>query len=478
MAHLILPHELLTIIFSFLAGESSALAQICLVCREFNTLATPILYICFRQDYDLPEDDNRRLFAFIKTVLARPDLAQHVKQVAVESLTSRDGCKITKGDDLKCAFDNRIDVLSRVLFENSEDYMGQTWKIFSENGSSKAILTVLLCSLPNVETLLFKEDGEPAIFLDSLSSAAFKLRAARVNNQPAPQIPFSKLHSVRMISDDLEYGFQSFLEMHRFFSLPNIRNVEISLANAEWTDEAHEPERWDVEPRSSPVEKLSFQCSTMVRPCITTIIDSCAHLKEFHFTYGRMRTYKDDFTPIQLLRALVGHAGSLEVLHVNYDDDWPKASWELLSPEDLRFSNELRGLSKLRKVHVTFSTLFGISIEPSEEFMLTADQAPLEVSLPDMLPNSLEELTIITCDERVIHPLQNLAKSCQCGQFQKLRRICCAFSDEYTKHSDVVMTEIPAVDVEYLFEDSCERTSRFEWQDRSEIYDDDMLLYQ
>ncbi|KAJ9650086.1 hypothetical protein H2198_010600, partial [Neophaeococcomyces mojaviensis] len=333
----ILSPELLAIVFGFLTGESSTLAQVCLVTHTFNKLATPVLYKCFRdRRYFTSDEENPRLFAFLRTVIARPDLARLVKEVATKSMTDGYYGQLMIKDDLKASFFRQIDNLSCILFDESlAGGARMRWKKFIEDGDSLSIWALLLCSLPDIETLFFKTSNEPFLFFNLLGSAASRLKTAQTTNITASIFCYSELHSVRTVSSNLQYGYLDFQWFHTFFNLPKIRNFETALANGEWTDD-DESERWDVVPRSSSIEKLSFQYSAMTGSCITAIINSCAHLQEFHFTYGRnLKTgdhrarrwsfrNRQDFTPMQLLQALLGHADSLEVLHVDYDDDWEK----------------------------------------------------------------------------------------------------------------------------------------------------------
>lgn len=180
----------------------------------------------------------------------------------MEYLSSGDECQITVAHGAKGDLHKRIDALASLLFEE-EDWMALAWKMYSEGGSSDTILTVLLCSLPNLKSPLFKDGLHPSIFLDSLSRAASKLRDLGVDNTSLRRIPFSQLHSVRAVSD-LENGYRSFMALHCSFSLPSICNVEICRANSDWADEnddwsdEDELEAWDVGLRSSSVGRLSF----------------------------------------------------------------------------------------------------------------------------------------------------------------------------------------------------------------------------
>lgn len=75
----------------------------------------------------------------------------------------------------------------------------------------------------------------------------------------------------------------------------------------------------------------------------------------------------ENFTPMQLLRALVGHVDSLEVLHMDLDNGGGEFGWFFQNVEELRLNDALQRFSKLRELHATFSNLFGVRAERPEE---------------------------------------------------------------------------------------------------------------
>lgn len=486
-----LPPELLARIISFCSADTLTLARICGVSQLFNGLATPLLYAQFRQ---IVWPTNNSILAFIRTIVTRPDLARYVKQIVLQDVV--DGLSgIEIDEDTKGLCLRRFDDIRKILLNESTPNASKlTWKASETSEVEGAYIPVLVCSLPNLETIIFRESYKPECFMSAVECAGALLRKRQLSQGSGLSIPFSQLRSIRTISTESKYGYLDFDELHPFFNLPSARDFEIALANGEWRARDTEEEDgalWRVKPRSSPVERLSFQYSAMTDHCMRRIVGSCANLKELHFTYGRIHMYEPDFTPLQLQNMVLEHAATLEVLHMNYDDDWHKVLWDDEhndSPEVLRFDNQLARLSRLRKLSVNFAALFGIGVPVIQRFGgALAEREPPRVSLSAMLPQSLEQLEITCCDHRVIPHLQELADSCRDERFSQLRSIKCVFAEEHTDRSKVMHVAIPEVRVEFTFF-GLERRQQMLYLphvplkerlglDQSQLFDDEMLLY-
>jgi len=208
-------------------------------------------------------------------------------------------------------------------------------------------------------------------------------------------------------------------------------------------------------------------------------------LREFHFTYGRIHMYGKNFTIMDLQRTLLEHAKTLEVLQINYDDDWDKVLWDEVDPNELRFNKQLSQFMKLKKLTINSAALLGVSVPLQEWFGVTPpEREPPKVSLPEMLPQSLEHLEIICCDHRVMPHLQELASAYRTGRFKDLKVIKCIFAEEHTDQAKIRQIEIPDVQVGFTFCDLARR-GQLIWtepggdrgKDHSELFDDEMLLY-
>lgn len=450
----VLSPELITTIFRLLSRDQPTLARLCRASRTFNLIATPILYSDFRQGKTWTLSEHVRLFKFLRTILQRQDLAHYTKHITLSQIDrdevyGEDGLEATIFD--LCV--EQIDgICSGWLGVSGDEYFRKKWIDYAKKTLPVAILTVLLCSLPNLETLLFEESYEPALFYRVFNTAVSKLKEAHASGLPAPEVPFRKLHSFRTFSNEFRQGgWLTFADLCQFFNLPTTRSFEIALANGEWLEsESRTIDKWAVAPRSSPIERLSFHYSVLTKHCLRKILGSCAHLREFQFTYGRIEMYIVDFTPVDLINQLMPHASSLQILGVNYDDDCDKATWNNVPTDQLRFNSDLRKFTGLKKLSVNNSLLLGFvvpdvrpSIGEGHPHDTDIKEEP-EVYVPDLLPNSLEDLEIIGCDARIVKHLQEVIVAQaqkppppqQQRRYPNLSRIRCVMVQEKTAAAD------------------------------------------
>jgi hypothetical protein len=81
MQSLPLPHELVLIVISALQGHNKTLARLSLCSKELHALVEPILYSTFTQTGD------EALPCFLRTILAKPSLALHLKHLTIEAIS-------------------------------------------------------------------------------------------------------------------------------------------------------------------------------------------------------------------------------------------------------------------------------------------------------------------------------------------------------------------------------------------------------
>ena len=163
---------------------------------------------------------------------------------------------------------------------------------------------------------------------------------------------------------------------------------------------------------------------------------------------------------MDLLRSLLCHADSLETLRLNYDDDWNKVGWDGVDDAELYFDEDLRKLMNSRKLSVNFSAVFGIVVPKTGRYNLALKhrQEPPSIHLPERFPESLEEFEVVSCDERIVPHLQELAEARGKGRFPKLQRVICKLAEEQTGE-DIARVDIPGVEVNYEFLNSAKRTN-------------------
>ena len=162
--------ELIANIIRCFNGDSSGLGRLCLVSRAFNALATPLLYQAYRQGYRWAKREIGYFYAFLRTILQRPDLADHVKYLNVGRMDGDEPYHLKMDATLIELCEKKIDeVCSGWLAGSISDELRQQWIDLLESPFPYAVLTVLLYSVPHVETLFYEEGWKPDIFWKTFS---------------------------------------------------------------------------------------------------------------------------------------------------------------------------------------------------------------------------------------------------------------------------------------------------------------------
>jgi hypothetical protein len=448
--------ELCTNIIYFLSNDYQTLLRLSLVSKEVNHLTNPYLY----STYESPVANyNSFNYLFLKTIIRRPDLARHIKRVILHSFESSKSPHPIRGQYKLSNEDKELfKIVVRYFCDiKNELNLNRTWLRELETDSEDARVALLLVLLPNLEFLFFKECYKPFMTLKILSLGGITPREALQLNSirsrslrsssriPLPPLEtvenlhksFLSLHSIRTISGDYKYGYLGFQNLWPLFRILNLTSLEIGLANANWENSNDLGE----DATSISIERLSLMYSALNWKAIDITIGRCKHLKEFHYIYGRIHMYGLHFTPRELVRALAQHKHTLEVVEVNFDDDWQKVGWQALPYEDLYFDQSLKELGKLKKLSCSQQALVGLLHQVPKDIFDERNGGELLAPpdggfrLADILPSSLEELTVQCGDQRLVSHLRELGDSTMYGRklFPKLRNIVVEIVDDLFK---------------------------------------------
>lgn len=396
------------------------------------------------------------MYHFTHTILSRPDLAQHVRHLSLGrlyTLKESEKLKIHRDFLATCqGFINKIfmDWAGLVM----RDELRKTWIDHFEDLLPGTFQSILVCALPNLETLYFQDD-QPTVYIWQLFNAASRLDPNKVlNGRGAPRrVPFQKLHSIRRIANRLN-SRECQYDNSSYFMLPSVVKLEFAHTRGLLRHTRGLPDVWNTSPRSSSVQYLSFQQSDLSINYLSSAINICAHLKEFHFTSERDQ-YFADFTSEDILVPLLSHAKSLEVLHLDV---------VLLTsrrPSDEKFFNSrLSGLKNLKHLILSYGMLF---VRGHLGFSLSTTHSPANaqaVRLSDVLPPSLEALHLIGCGPNVVRHIQELdrARRSDNGKLAHLRLVKCAFDHDTVRPSKFEQMKILDVDVEALVHDDFNKT--------------------
>jgi hypothetical protein len=151
------------------------------------------------------------------------------------------------------------------------------------------------------------------------------------------------------------------------------------------------------------------------------------------------------FTPRDLLKALAQRKQTLEVLEVNFDDDWQKWGCVYRPYEDVYFDQSFKELEKLKRLKCSQQALVGllhhipqnVYTHPNGEEFRGELLAPPNggLRLVDILLSSLEELTVQCADPRLVDHLREPGDSSMYGRkvFPNLRNIVVEVVDNPSK---------------------------------------------
>ncbi|KUL85438.1 hypothetical protein ZTR_06788 [Talaromyces verruculosus] len=174
----------------------------------------------------------------------------------------------------------------------------------------------------------------------------------------------------------------------------------------------------DLEPFSSNISRIRIDHSNLKTWFLLPLINSCKALKEFRYTIGGRASLDGSFAPFNprtFLKAILGHRTTLEVLHIDADNDCyfvemeeygdhraverdengeepahndPQGLWER--------TGSLRDFSALTQLNIGIGILLFLAL--GTQGMETGDPDYTsfdELVLADSLPDTLESLVII-----------------------------------------------------------------------------------
>ncbi|KAK4150380.1 amidase signature domain-containing protein [Chaetomidium leptoderma] len=254
-------------------GETfiSALAHLCLTSKLLNTLATPHLYHrpwCVRWPM------------LARTLLARPDLARHVKHLIGYSWETDD----LPLDDSQCPMEV-VDYYYDVLDPRWDNTAGE-----SERGVPVHILTSLCPNLAALEVFKdFLDRSEPASFLKQVRNVQLR-------------------HSNPDDGMDLSYLRQMAREA------THLTRLVCHSMNLDTLQSWQEPISL---PTFSRLTHLRIKHSAVAPEYLPVLFAACPRLQSFSYSYGRGTGGFGQFTPLEAQKALVSYAPNLGSLHLD-----------------------------------------------------------------------------------------------------------------------------------------------------------------
>lgn len=404
---------------------------------------------------------------FIKAVVHRPDLALYVKRVLVQylPLSQWDDSEREQGPldpEVQEPCTAIIDYICRLRRFGApkrgvNTALQNLWLRYLTGGWDHARLTVLLCLLPNLEELYLPRFDSPFVINTIVESVCTPHEAESALQENPAKLPdgtgsnicsaFTRLRSICTDSGEHYRGYWDPFRA-RYLRLPSLRAFEVFNPQATHDDRisVNEAEFWNWPAlKSSAVERLSFKYCNMSPACLERCLGSILTLKEFRFVLHHSEVLTvSPLVPRVMLRALEEHKGTLEVLQVEYSDDFPKSAWRDADHNELSFGGELRSFPKLRILECGQQALLGLEYT-SSLWMFDDSASPRPSSfapnkfpkLGEILPAQIQELSISYSNEMILPELESLSNAVDEFQYPKLRKIHIDFAEEITSPTDI-----------------------------------------
>ncbi|KAF2666025.1 hypothetical protein BT63DRAFT_427812 [Microthyrium microscopicum] len=266
----------------------------------------------------------------------------------------------------------------------------ETWIKALENGTTDAILALILYLTPNLQELSlvipYMEEKTKSLVWKLFNVAGQAGSSSEFHN-------FSSLEIIKGQHWDTEDGFDMGV-LAVCFRLPSLRKVEAFACSSEnEIDEGDWPEKF------SEVDTLSFEFSDMDESSIGAIVASCKALKSFSCQWGPATVGASEFTIPGIADALRSQKHSLEQLTLDAREAFAIETAE----EEFEAIGSLKDFEKLASL--TLSSVFLSGSDDNEDY------DPPE--LTDILPSTLKDLKILGRAERLLDQVKAFAQVCE-----------------------------------------------------------------
>ncbi|KAH7130549.1 hypothetical protein B0J11DRAFT_254716 [Dendryphion nanum] len=409
-----LPTEVLLYIFESLQesfspksspNESSKnLAQVCLTCRRFQDIATPLLY----RDIDLYSPS--RVARLLDTLILHPNLINHVKKVRRRryfralAFDSDDGAfsKLFQGEGN--IFTKELPpAIERLLykFQKHEDTI-----ISRLNYSDDPIFAILIFLLPQLEDL------------SCMIAANFWLEGLGCSGSGKISDTIDSFQNLRSLCVELRGSEVKAAEIPLLFRMPTLVDLTI-IGFGSWCRDAwhipHKQEDWPV--RSATIERLTLTVSYCHVDIVSSAVRTCKALKSFQCTGTANPSPRNQQYYTILSSVLLEHADTLKTLVLN-DTQLGFSSFHY---ERIMSTNNFVSLETFE---LPFYMLVGWDNQPHEkiERFIPPKITTLMLDVPQ---ESADRISGRCFDWFFLA----LCRACLAGQFLALKKICIRYHE-------------------------------------------------
>jgi hypothetical protein len=390
----------------------ATLAQLCKVSRSMRHAAEPLLYRNYaKPDSTLDPDKHHAFRKYLVTVLGRPKLLQHVRSLHIGAWRYHPGeyrqHTISTAPNHDTPFPNKLHGVYREYANTSA--LGDDWRKALEAGEEVAEIALLMSLTPNLEHIEFcmpdlylEERCAPQYFWPSLLVASGEWDPAR---------HFHRLDSVMVHRRDLEVWQQEGREDHGFEVGPFLPFIGLPSLKTFWV-ENDAVGHYRIRPEDCPLKlkdeelhltDLTLGISYMDPTKMMQILKRCTKLEAFHRELQRPNPVSTPgFSWKTIIEALNNSRGTLKELILNADTVEELSFEEPGSLETFVSIGPLTNFISLRIPDLPQSAILGF--EFLEGYSTLGPAPPLE----ELLPSSLEYLTIGQCSLNIVPYLDNM----------------------------------------------------------------------
>ncbi|VUC24154.1 unnamed protein product [Clonostachys rosea] len=456
------PEVHLQILSGLVTNDSNDIFSVLCTCKKLYEIALPLSVKIFQEHTPyVPGNDDIpmriRVLKFLRYItITKPGLASYVKTLVLGRwlLVRRFQQPIAdpKGPTRE-EMDIYSEIISRVVARHSDPANERNnismWIADLKDGMVDAIFALLLVVCSGLKEVCFPAPRESYDYLQvgfsKRSHLGFILRLATETDSP-DEAPLSRLQHV--YHEGLEgEGYENWTDHALpFFRLPNLRTYEC-LYGKVLEEDAVSPTL--LAPSSSTIQDLVFRSSCIPANFLKTILACSKTLRSFEYMRGLSdRGYPYTAAmPRDVMEAIQDHAGELEHLTLDLDDDFCRETW--LGNSDRIFMGDIvQQMTKLKTLVVGMLPLTGIintGFDMTQfdvnEHLGTHDKIEGTRRLAECLPESLERLEIICCGKGILEEAQELLDLISMGRrFRDLSFVRFVFNIGFLDLSGVHLT--------------------------------------
>ncbi|CAD0108036.1 unnamed protein product [Aureobasidium uvarum] len=396
-------------------------AQLCKVSRRMKSVAEPLLYRSYAKlDSTSIPLAHYSLRKFLMTVLRRPELLQCIRSLYIGAWNHYTSKKLQYGTkSMSAACKARVcDVHFSLELHSLYDkhartsVLGDSWKKALDAGEEAAEIALLMSLAPNLERIEF---SMPHFNLEAETAPTYFWPSLLVTSAEwDPSKHFHRLESVMLHKRNLRTGrrrpYDSGYEIDPFLPFISLAKMKTFYNDGDGCG------YYRTRSESCPIDEQEIYLNeltlggTYIDPLkLMRILKLCTKLEAFDCDFQLEQSFVPDFSWNTVGEALSSSRHTLEELTLNADIRSQLATEDSTASEGTCVSiGSLRHFTSLKKLDVLQTTLLGFE-NMIDDINLVVPALPFD----EMLPGSLESLTIDMCTLTLVPYLEGMLAKVQ-----------------------------------------------------------------